>query len=138
MRDAGDLRLTKEEMAKIARMEQERRDEEYARQLAKQEQYEASNAFYIQQAQQRKRQAGNAASSGSWGGGGYPDSNFMFEAGPPLGGGGGVGGGSGRGAIGGTQLLGGTTDVDRFQQRPTLMDHLPSQLRVEEPKFEPQ
>ena len=37
-----DTRLTKEEMAKIAQMEQERQDEELARQLAKQEQNEAS------------------------------------------------------------------------------------------------
>lgn len=137
--------LTKEELAKLARLEQERRDEEFARQLAKQEQYEASNAFYIQQAQQRKRQAGGTASAttGGGSGAGYGDSNFLFEAGPPLGGsgyGGGMGGGaSGRsGTLGGTQLLGGTADIDRFQQRPTLMDHLPSQLRGDEPKFEPQ
>ena len=79
--------LTKEELAKIARMEQERKDEELARQLAKQEQYEASNAFYIQQAQQRKRQAGgNTAIPMGGGGGGYPEPNFMFDA-PPLGGG---------------------------------------------------
>jgi Ca2+-binding EF-hand superfamily protein len=38
-----DTGLSKEEMAKIARMEQGRRDEESAHQLARQEQYEASN-----------------------------------------------------------------------------------------------
>jgi hypothetical protein len=150
--------LTKEERERLARLEQERKDEELARQLAKQEQYEASNAFYIQQAQQRKRQAGGGggSSSGSYGpvsggvggggGGGYGDTNFMYEAGPPLGGGGmsmgsnggAIGGGEGRGVIGGTQLLGGTSDPDRYQQRPTLMDHLPSHLRGDEPKFESQ
>jgi hypothetical protein len=35
-----------------------------------------------------------------------------------------MGGGGGRGAIGGTQLLGGTSDIDRFNQRPTLMARL--------------
>jgi hypothetical protein len=137
--------LTKEELERIAKLEQERRDEEFARQLAKQEQYEASNAFYIHQAEQRRRQAGHQAASGGSmrGGGGYSEPNFMLEAGPTMGAGGmggGMGGmhqhhhaGGGRSGMGGTQLLGGTADVDRFQQRPTLMDHLPSQLR-DEPK----
>lgn len=133
--------LTKEELARIAKLEQERRDEEFARQLAKQEQYEASNAFYIHQAEQRKRQAG-AASAGPMGGGGggFNEPSFTFEAGPPLGSsmGSSMQPGGGRSTIGGTQLLGGTVDVDRFQQRPTLMDHLPSHLRGDEPKFDSQ
>lgn len=134
--------LTNEERERIAKLEQERRDEEFARQLAKQEQYEASNAFYIHQAEQRKRQAGGASAGPmGGGGGGYPEQSFTFEAGPPLGGsnvGSNIQPGGGRSTIGGTQLLGGTADVDRFQQRPTLMDHLPSHLRGDEPKFDSQ
>lgn len=134
--------LTNEERERIAKLEQERRDEEFARQLAKQEQYEASNAFYIHQAEQRKRQAGGASAGPmGGGGGGYSEPSFTFEAGPPLGGsnvGSNIQPGGGRSTIGGTQLLGGTADVDRFQQRPTLMDHLPSHLRGDEPKFDSQ
>jgi len=95
--------LTVEELAKIARMEQERKDEELARQLMKQEQYEASDQYYKQQAQQRKRQAGGNTAAPMGGGGGYPDPNFMVFDGPPLGGGAHMGGamGGGRGGMGG-------------------------------------
>ena len=111
----GGVNLTPEEKVKLAKLEQERQDEELARQLAKQEQYEASNAFYIQQARQRTQQAGASARGGGAGGGtGYGGSNFMYEAGPGMEMGGGLGGssnGGGRGVIGGSnQIIGGTSD----------------------------
>eukprot|EP00960_Hanusia_phi_P074189 768177-Hanusia_phi.AAC.9 len=105
---ASSSSVSQEERERLARLEQERKDEELARQLFRQEQYEASHAFYIREAQRKRQQAAGSV--------GETPRRAEAPAHPP--------------AL--------SLPDERLAPKATLMDHLPSHLRgAAEPKPEP-